>query len=188
MPQIDLNFSADLSEDESEAIAYTLGCDAQQIAGLLEAYAKAAFREYTEMLSGQAMISVTDLRERRLVAILLSLPTERFPTDERIAQLFNLTSGQGRALLRAALSRHRNVLKPIMEAAARRFVATCQDAIANDEDEREARFPNAVTIETLNAQLAASDAPRKPIRRKVGTFDTYVVSNGAFTELQALYP
>jgi hypothetical protein len=129
------------------------------------------------------MTSVADQRERRLVAILLASP--EFPTDERIARLFNLTSAQGRTLLRATLSRHRSRLKGAMEAAARRFVAACQGAPGA---EREARFPNAVVIEMLNAQLASADAPRSPIRRKTGTFDTYVVSNGAFLELQALYP
>ncbi|WP_212315264.1 hypothetical protein, partial [Agrobacterium tumefaciens] len=111
--------------------------------------------------------------------------TEPPLTDERIARLFNLTSLQGRALLRTTLSRHRARLRGAMEAAARRFIAACQ---GDEGAERIARFPNAVVIEMLNAQLAAANAPRSPIRRKPGTFDTYLVANGAFLELRNLYP
>jgi hypothetical protein len=188
MPQINFAYSIEISDEEVEAIADTLSCEPGDVEGMLEAYAKAALQEYREMLSGQAMASVTDLRERRLVSILQNLPPERFPTDEQIARIFNLTSAQGRGLLRATLSRHRSTLKQIMEDAARRFVQACDAAAPNDEDEREARFPNAVIIEMLNAKLAAAAAPRSPIRRRVGTFDSYVVSNGAFVELQGLYP
>lgn len=183
MPQLNLNLTLDLSDDEAAAIADTLGCQVADLAQHLGPYAPAALREYAEMLAGHAMTSVTDQRERRLVAILLAL--SEFPTDERIARLFNLTSAQGRALLRTTLSRHRNRLKNAMDAAARRFIASCQGAPGA---EREARFPNAVVIDMLNGQLAAAAAPRSPIRSKAGTFDTYVVSNGAFNELQALYP
>lgn len=185
MPQLNLNLALNLSNDEAAALADALGCQVADLEQHLQPYAPAALREYAEMFAGQAMTSVTDLRERRLVAILLALPAADFPTDERIARLFNLTSAQGRALLRATLSRHRNRLKGVMEAAARRFIAACQGAQGG---EREARFPNAVVIEMLNGQLATANAPRSPIRRKPGTFDTYVVSNGAFNELQGLYP
>lgn len=185
MPEIPFNFSFDLSGDDTAALADTLGCSQENVGENLRLYAPAALREYVEMFAGQALTGVSDMRERRLMAILLALPTENFPTDERIARLFNLTSLQGRALLRATLSRHRARLKRTMEAAARRFIAACQGEAGA---EREARFPNAVVIEMLNAQLSVATAPRSPIRRKPGTFDTYVVANGAFIELQNLYP
>ena len=183
MLRLNLNLTLDLSDDEVAALADTLGCSIGDLSQHLAPYASAALQEYVEMLAGQAMTSVTDLRERRLVAILMASPD--FPTDERIARLFNLTSAQGRALLRTTLSRHRNRLKSAIDVAARRFIASCQGAPGA---EREARFPNAVVIDLLNGQLAAAAAPRAPIRRKPETFDTYVVSSGAFNELQALYP
>jgi hypothetical protein len=187
MPQIEFDYSIEMSDEEIDAIADTLSCGPDDVEDVLEAYAKAALQEYREMLSGQAMVSITDLRERRLVSILQNMPPARFPTDVQIARIFNLTSAQGRGLLRATLSRHRSSLKQIMEDAARRFVTGCNEVDPNEEDEREARFPNAVIIEMLNAKLAEAADPRSPIRRKVGTFDTYVVSNGAFLELHRLY-
>lgn len=185
MPQLNVTFTLDLSGDEATALADTLGCQVAVLDQHLGLYAPAALREYAEMFGGQAMTSVTDLRERRLANILLALPAADFPTDGRIARLFNLTSTQGRALLRSTLSRHRNRLKGVMDAAARRFIAACDGQQGGD---REARFPNAVVIEMLNGQLAAARTPRSPIRRKPETFDSYVVSNGAFNELRTLYP
>jgi hypothetical protein len=185
MPEIPLNYSINLSDDEAVALADTFGCTLEDIGQNLQLFAKAALNEYVDMFAGQALINVSDMRERRLAAMLLVLPAANFPTDERIARLFNLTILQARALLRATLSRHRTRLKGVMEAAARRFIAACQGQVGA---ERDARFPNAVVIEMLNAQLSAASNPRSPIRRKPGTFDTYLVANGAFIELQSLYP
>src|SRR5262249_1995961 len=126
MPQVDVNFSLNLSDDEAAALADTFGCAIANVDQNLQLYAQAALREYVEMFAGQAVTGVSDIRERRLVAILLALPAADFPTDERIARLFNLTSLQGRTLLRATLSRHRNRLKGTIDAAARRFIAACQ--------------------------------------------------------------
>ena len=186
MPQLAINFVIDLTDDEAAAVADTLGCEPDDLAAVLQAYAPAAVREYADMFAGQAMTSIADQRERRLVAMLLALPPERFPSDETVARLFNLTVAQGRALLRTTLSRHRNRLKSVMDAAARRFIAACQPS--GQGGQRAARFPNAVVIDMLNVQLAAAAAPRAPIRRQSGTFDTYLVSNGAWQELQTLYP
>ncbi|NTF46618.1 hypothetical protein [Rhizobium rhizogenes] len=185
MPQFNVTFSLNLSDNEANALADTLGCNPAQVGGNLNSYAKAALCEYLEMFTGLAVTGVADIRERRLAAILLALPAANFPTDERIARLFNLTTMQARGLLRSTLTKHRNRLKATLDAAARRFIAACQGAAGA---EREARFPNAVIIEMLNAELAAAATPRAPIRRKPNTFDTYLVANGAFTELQARYP
>lgn len=185
MPQVDFDISMNLSDDEAIALADAFGCAVGNVEHKLKLYAPAALREYVDMFAGQALTGVSETRERRLVSILVTLPPEEFPTDERIARLFNLTSLQGRALLRATLSRNRNRLKGVMSAAARRFIAACQGPEGGD---KEARCPNAVVIEMLNAQLSAANAPRAPIRRKIGTFDTYIVANGALNELNALYP
>lgn len=186
MPQVVINVTIELSDDEATAIADTLGCNPADLPVELAPYAPAAVREYSEMFAGQAMTTVAELRERRLLAILLALQAADFPSDETIARLFNLTGPAARALLRTTASRHRNRLKGVMEAAARRFIQACQQE--DQGGEWEARFPNAIVIELLNGQLASATEPRAPIRRKVGTFDTYIVANGSKNELDGLYP
>jgi hypothetical protein len=184
MPNITINATISLTDDEAASVADALGCVVAQLQARFAPYAPAAMREYLDMFGGQAMTSVSDARDRRLLAILLALPD--FPSDETIARLFNLTAPAARSLLRTTVSRHRNRLKTVVETAAKRFLVACnQDQAGGDW---EARYPSSVLIEILNGQLAAATQPRAPIRRKAGTFDTYVVANGAKNELTALYP
>jgi len=185
MPQVAINVTIELSDQEASAIADTLDCDPADLQAELASYAPAAVREYAEMFAGQAMTTVAELRERRLLAILLSLPAENFPSDETIARLFNLTGTAARTLLRTTASRHRNRLKSVMEAAGRRFIQACEQE--EQGGDWEARFPNAIVIEMLNGELASAADPRAPIRRKPGTFDTYIVSPGAMNELNGIY-
>jgi hypothetical protein len=184
MPQLAINTIIDVTDAEADALADAFGCTPLQLQGHLQLYAPAALREYVDMFAGQVIASASDARERRLLAILLALP--EFPSDETIARLFNLTANSARSLLRTTISRHRNKLKAVMEAAAKRFLLACQQAQAGGD--WEARCPNVYVIEMLNAQLAVAVQPRTPIRRKAGTFDAYVVANGAKNELAIRYP
>jgi hypothetical protein len=185
MAQHQINFTIDLTADEEAALCDVLGGQTAQLALTLAPYGAAALREYVDMFAGQAMTNATDLRDRRLAAILLALSPAQFPTDDRIARAFNLPTSSARALLRTTLSRHRNRLRHALEAAARQFLAACQQ---QPDQSWEARFPNAVIVQMLNDQLAQATQPRSPIKRKPGTFDTYVVPNGSHIELKLIYP
>ena len=184
MPNLTINATIILTGDEAAAVADALGCTVAQLQAKFAPYAPAAMRAYIDMFGGQAMTSVADARDRRLLAILLALPD--FPSDETIAKLFSLTASAARALLRTTLSRHRNRLKGVVEAAAKKFLVACNQAQAGGD--WEARYPSSILVEILNGQLAAATQPRAPIRRKPCTFDTYLVANGAKNELAALYP
>lgn len=184
MVDIDITHTLTLSDDEAAAIADALSCSLAELEDQFGLYAPAASREYLEMFAGQAMTTASDLRERRLLAILITLGD--FPADEAIARLFNLTATGARTLLRSTISRHRNRLKGVLEAAVRRFLIACKQF--EDGGVWEARSANIILIELLNGQLASASELRAPIRRKASTFDTYVVSNGAKNELDDLYP
>jgi hypothetical protein len=184
MPTLTINATINLTDEEAAAVADALGCTVPQLQAKFAPYAPAAMREYLDMFGGQAMTSVSDARDRRLLAILLALAD--FPSDETIARLFSLTGSAARALLRTTLSRHRNRLKGVVLSAGKKFLAACNQAQPGGD--WEARYPSSVLVEILNGQLAAATQPRAPIRRKPGTFDTYVVANGAKNELAALYP
>lgn len=184
MLQLTIDITIDLTDDEANVVADAFGCTSAQLQAQFQPYAQAAIYEYVEMFAGRVMTSVSDMRDCRLLAILLALPD--LPSEETIARLFNLTTSSARSLLRTTVSRHRNKLKVVMENAAKRFLVACQQVKAGGD--WEARCSNSITIDIMNGQLAAASQPRAPIRRKAGTFDTYVVSNGAKNELAALYP
>ena len=183
MPNITINATISLTDDEAASVADALGCTVAQLQTKFAPYAPAALREYVDMFGGQAMTSVSDARDRRLLAILLALPD--FPSDETIARLFNLTVSAARALLQTTVSRHRNRLKSVVATAAKKFLAACTQAAAGGD--WEARYPSSALVNILNGQLAAATQPRAPIKRKSGTFDTYIIANGAKTELVTIY-
>lgn len=183
-----LNVTISLDAWEERAIANAVGCtNPDEFGELLAAYGAAALREFADMLAGQPMGNATEMRERRLVAILLALPPERFPSDGAIARMFSLTPGMARSLMRTTISRHRNRLEAVLDAAARRFLAVCGEP--DEEGDREPRFASALVVEMLNERLVAEqqDHAYRPIRRKAGTFDTYVIANGSYLKLVALY-
>lgn len=181
-----LNISIELSAEEETVLCELFGCQIAQLGATLAPYGAAALREYADLFTGQAMMSVTDLRERRLLAILLALPPNQFPTEDKIARMFNLATAGARGLLRSTLSRHRNRLRSVLETAAKQFIAACHQP--QGQQDWEGRYPSAVVVQMLNDRLAASAQPRRPITRVMGTFDTYSVSNGSMIELQQLYP
>ncbi|WP_313015579.1 hypothetical protein [Brevundimonas sp.] len=177
----------DLTPEEEANLLLALGGVAADLDKTLAPFAAAALREYVDMFNGQAMTSLTELKEQRLLAILLSLPAKDFPTDDQIAKWFGLTTDRARAFLRNTLARNRNRLRDVMKAAAKSVLATA--AQTGDEDSPfEARFPNAVLIQMLNDDLAVAKTVRSPITKKASTFDTYVIPKGSMTELTGLYP
>lgn len=186
MPNISPVANVDLTTEEEAALVRVFGGNAAGLQARLAPFASAALREYIDMFLGQAVTTASDVRERRLVAMMLALPPARFPKDDDIARWFNLTPASARSLLRTTLARHRHKLRAVMDAAARSFIGAAGAPAQNGD--REARFPNSVVIDMLNEQLAAATAVRKPIRRKADTFDTYVIPNGSMIELAALYP
>ncbi len=190
MPDHEIQVTLSLEDSEQAALAVAIGCtDIADLPDLLAIYGAAALREYADMLAGQPMGNATEMRERRLVSILLALPADRFPSDTMIARMFNITPGMARGLMRTTISRYRNRLTAVLDAAAKRFLIAC-GLNANDAGNREPRFSSAMIVEMLNERLVGAQTQHAfvPIVRKPGTFDTYVIANGSYIKLQELYP
>ena len=175
----------ELTDQEEADLCRVLGGGTDDIPSTLACFVSAGMREYVDMLNGQAMISLTDLKERRLLAILLASPANKFPTDDQIARWFGLIPRTARTFLRSTLARNRNKLHPVMVAAAKEVLDSATPPKGKKRD-FEARFPNAVVVHMLNDELAAAEKVRSPITRKPNTFDTYLVSIGSMDELKGL--
>lgn len=173
-----------LTDQEEADLCRVLGGKPDDLPKTLASFVTAGMREYIDMLNGQAMISLTDTKERRLLAILLAAPSDKFPTDDQIARWFGLIPRTARTFLRSTLARNRNKLRPVMVAAARAVLAKATQI--NKKADFEARFPNAVVVDMLNDELAVANEVRSPIERKLGTFDTYVIPPGSMDELKGL--
>jgi hypothetical protein len=175
----------ELTDQEEADLCRVLGDAPDDLPKTLASFVTAGMREYVDMLNGQAMTSLTDLKERRLLAILLASPADKFPTDDQIARWFGLIPRTARSFLRSTLARNRNKLRPVMVAAAKAVLGNAQQPNGKNTP-WEARFPNAVVVDMLNDELAVAKEVRSPITRKLDTFDTYLIPLGSKEELKGL--
>ncbi len=91
MATIELTHDIELDDDQDEALAETLGCRVVELEARLELCAKAALQEYVGMLTGAVpVMTVTDVRERRLLGLITIAFEGRIPSVDRVAKHFNL--------------------------------------------------------------------------------------------------
>ncbi len=128
MPTLNLAFAIDLTGDEVQGLADAIGCAAPgEMAGRLGPFAKAAFREYADMMLGEALIiTATDLRERRLLGLIETALAGRIPDVDRVGRLFSIAPSAARSLLRAVTGKHRRRLAQALRTEVAAFIAGCQ--------------------------------------------------------------
>src|SRR5258708_13857866 len=92
MPTLNLAFAIDLTGDEVQGLADAIGCAAPgEMAGRLGPFAKAAFREYADMMLGEALIiTPTDLRERRRLGLIETALAGPIPPVDPLGRIFTI--------------------------------------------------------------------------------------------------
>ena len=186
MAKRSVNAELELTDAEEGDLCRILGGKPDDLPKTLAAFVTAGMREYVDMLNGQAMISLSDLKTKRLLAILLATPANQFPTDAEVARWFGLVPSTARTFLRSTLARNRNKLRPVMIAAAQDVLKTATQPKKNEPFE--ARFRNAVLVDMLNDELAAGPALGSPISKKLNTFDTYIIPTGSMEDALKITP
>lgn len=81
-------------------------CKSADVEREIARFAPAAVLEFLDMVAGVATLaSAADIRERRLVRLMLTAyPTEPLLADE-VARLFNITSSAARSLIRSTAAK-----------------------------------------------------------------------------------
>lgn len=187
MPQFKITIPIDVSDAEQELLCDTLRCEPDKLEAKIQQFAPAAVREYLDMFSGVGTITtVTEVRERRLVAMMLTAFAGTSPDADQIARLFSITPSAARTLLRSVAAKHRLKIRKQLDYALGK--------ILNDATQLKKGDPyavvivNPVLVELLNARLAASPAPRTAVRPDGDGLTTYAIDEGSFNYLRGLYP
>src|SRR5688572_26373842 len=108
MPIHTITTDIDLSPHEERLLCEILDCNAQTLDAEIARFGVAAIREYLDMFMGTAPITTaTDLRERRLVGLMLTAFQTAPPGADRIARLFNMTPSAAKALLKSVNGKYR---------------------------------------------------------------------------------
>ncbi|MES0175386.1 hypothetical protein [Mesorhizobium sp. M0006] len=175
---MDVNTSVRVTPEEQTQLTEILG--PAPLADALASLGKAALREYIEMLLGQSSLRSPDMREQRLLLLILEANNGAIPDEAKVAQMFNLTGTGARSLIRSVLSRYRlRLAAPIRRAA----VQVLQDCGAENDGFRRVSIGNPVIVEYLNDLLAELNGELKRIAPEARTGTYYRVPEDSYVAL-----
>lgn len=171
-----------LTDVEREQLSRILGCDVADLDDSLDAYSAAATEEYVRMILGQRVFTRgQDVREYRLYLLIVHVFDGQLPTEQQISDLFQTTTTQSRALLRAVMSKYQYELQePI--------AMTLRDVLAGARQDRETEtwsitVDSENVVDALNRRLAAKDGTLPQVVRARNTITTYEIANSAYEAL-----
>lgn len=171
-----------LTDGERKQLSQTLGCAPASVDTSLGAYAEAATEEYVRMILGQRVFTRgQDVREYRLYLLIVHVFDGHLPTEQQISDLFQTTTTQSRALLRAVMSKYQYELQDAIKT-------TLTDVLANARQDSDTQTWS-ITVDSenvvgaLNRRLAAKDGTLPQVVRARNMITTYEIANSAYLAL-----
>ena len=176
----------DLTEAERTQLAGSLSCPLPELDAKVAHVSDAATEEYLRMILGQRVLTRgQDIREYRLFLMIVHVFGNRLPSEQSISDLFQTTTTQSRALLRAVMSKYQYEL----QAAIHTSLADVLSGAAQDADTGtwSVTVDSESIIENLNRRLASIDGTLPPISKSRGTVIRYEIDNSAYQKLKDFY-
>lgn len=172
----------DLTEAERAQLAGTFECAPNEVDGRLDAYSTAATEEYVRMILGQRVFTRgQDVREYRLYLLIVNVFGGRLPTEQQVSALFQTTTTQSRALLRAVMSKYQYELQSAISST----LAEVLDSASQDEETKTwtITVDSENVVSALNRRLAAIDGTLPQVVRAKNMITTYEIANSAYQRL-----
>jgi hypothetical protein len=172
----------DLTDEERKQLLGTLGCNEDNLGAEISKYTDAAAEEYMRMVLGQRVFTRgQDIREYRLYLLIKHVFAGRLPTEQQICSLFQTTTTQSRALLRAVMSKYQYELQEAIYDTLREELGKAQPD--PNGDGRLITVDSENVIEALNRQIAAIDGTLPQITRARHTVSTYEIDDSSYQRL-----
>jgi hypothetical protein len=170
-----------LSEAETAQLSAILHTSADKLDKEIDKYAAAATEEYVRLFLGQRVFTRgTDFREFRLL-LLIKHVFNALPSEAQISALFQTTTTQSRALLRAVMSKYQYELQAIIRSSLSNVL---QQAIADPNGDGKLLVLDSENIvQRLNTEIAAIDGTLRPVLKVHDTAGTYTIDLQSFTKL-----
>lgn len=172
----------DLDEKQRKQLATTFGCKEADLDALIEKYGEAAKEEYLRMILGERVFTRgQDVREYRLYLLIKVVFDGRLPSEQQISSLFQTTTTQSRALLRAVMSKYQYELQKAIEQTL--------DDVLKLAKQKDGTGPWLVTVdsenvvEALNRRLAALNGTLPQIVRAKNMVTTYEIPASSYEAL-----
>ena len=175
-----------LSVDERRQLTATFGCSDSNLDKEITKYTDAAAEEYIRMVLGQRVFTRgQDIREYRLYLLIRHVFGGRLPTEQKISSLFQTTTTQSRALLRAVMSKYQYELQEAIHDTLREELDRAQPD-PNTDGGFLITVDSENVIQALNRQIASIDGTLPQITRARNTVSTYEIAKSSYSKLVAL--
>jgi len=185
MPIFAVTFNVDITEEEQSFLCSALACEKDELSKTLNDYGPAALREYIDMFTAARPLSTaTEIRERRLLGLMLTCFKDDPPSPDRVAQLFNMTTSAAKSLLRSVEDKHRLRLEPQRTTNIKAALATVDLKAAPYV----MTIRNSLVLERLNRLLATAPDYNTSIRPNGTSSNTFLIDPSAYQYLRGLYP
>jgi hypothetical protein len=177
---MDIVTSVRLTPEEEAQLVLILGGDVAGLPQKLGELGRAALREYVDVILAQTALRSPEVREQRLLQIILESNQGHVPSEAEVGQLFGLTGSGARSLIRSVLSRHRLRLREAVAGAARTVLDQCE---AEEDGFRRVSILNPIIVEYLNELLAELNGALKRITREPKTGTYFLIPEDSFLAL-----
>jgi hypothetical protein len=172
----------ELSESERSQLAMILAVDPDDVDKALSRYGAAATEEYVRMMLGQRVFTRgQDVREYRLLLMIKHVFAPTLPSEQQVSRLFQTTTSQSRALLRAVMSKYQYELREVIHAT---LAGVLDRACYRDDDQVWEVTADAETVAALNRELVAVDGTLPEVTHVVGTVGMYEIHPSAYHALR----
>lgn len=179
-----IQFDFDLAEHERKLLGNIMGCSEAEFEVSLARFGKAAIEEYVRMFLGQRVFTRgSDIKEYRLLLLIKTVFNNEIPDEQKVCDLFQMTTTESRSLIRSVMSKYQYELKDAI-------TKTLVDKVINaNYDEEEYNYTIDIKTENivseLNRILGTVDGSLPPITKKKGTVSTYSIKGSALIKLLA---
>jgi hypothetical protein len=181
VPKQVIKASLTLSDDDEAELSRILGCKPAKLSDALAPYASAALIEYVMMFLGQKVFTRgSDIREYRLLLLIQNVLDNHIPDEARVSRLFQSTTSESRALLRAVMSKYQS---QSYRAAAESIKEILLNAKGDGQGPWLITVDNTIIVERLNRALAESDGTLGKVERHNNSVSTYEVTPASFNAL-----
>ncbi len=185
MPTLRIEMDVEVTEAEVPLLVDALGCkNSDDLKDEVQRYSAAAVREYLDMFLGTPISTATDVRERRLVGLLLTTFVGQPPGPDRVARLFNLTSTGAKNLLRSVAAKHRLRLRGELRSALLKVLNDCKQS--GPGGPYSVVVVNPILVELLNDRLATSPEPKTAIKLLGDSLTKFTVDKGSYDYLRSI--
>jgi hypothetical protein len=182
VPTRQIKAKLDLTKDDEDELARILSCKSEELNGVLASYASAALLEYVMMFLGQKVFTRgSDIREYRLLLLIQQVLGNLIPDEAKVSRLFQTSTSESRALLRAVMSKYQSQSHGAAEQSIRGILTDAKG------DEKEGPLlitvDNTIIVEHLNRALAQADGTLAKVERHENSVSTYELKPASFKTL-----